>query len=167
MTWGMGGFAALNNMHLDVTLACRDKHEHFLRQLFMQRITETLGHLPEPDLRFLADMQYRARQRQYELDWPDASIYLLRIDDVPVGMAVISEQDEAVHIVDLQVDELHRNKGIGGQLLEHWCVRAIKAGKSAITLSVAKDNPAVRLYLRHGFTVCADTDAHFQMRRPL
>jgi ribosomal protein S18 acetylase RimI-like enzyme len=44
-----------------------------------------------------------------------------------------------------------RGHGVGGQLLTTLIERARTDGIDRISLSVERDNPAARLYLRHGF----------------
>jgi ribosomal protein S18 acetylase RimI-like enzyme len=57
----------------------------------------------------------------------------------------------------------HRRHGIGAALLTQW-VRA-NPQQSAISLRVAANNPAVRLYERFGFKVVQQSDESVTMRR--
>ena len=44
-----------------------------------------------------------------------------------------------------------RSRGVGGALLDALLERARAEGFDALSLSVERDNPAIRLYERHGF----------------
>ena len=57
----------------------------------------------------------------------------------------------------------HRRRGIGAALLTQW-VRA-NPEQSAVTLRVAPNNPAVRLYERFGFRVAEQSGDSVTMRR--
>jgi ribosomal protein S18 acetylase RimI-like enzyme len=45
----------------------------------------------------------------------------------------------------------YRGRGIGGALIDALLQQARASGFAAVSLSVRADNPAARLYLRHGF----------------
>ncbi len=57
----------------------------------------------------------------------------------------------AVPEISIAVAESLRGRGIGSRLLRELIVRAARAGLQALSLSVERDNPAVRLYAREGF----------------
>jgi len=56
-----------------------------------------------------------------------------------------------LNIHDLAVDPEYRGQGIGTQLLEAVDALARSEACHVVTLEVRADNPARRLYLRHGF----------------
>lgn len=57
------------------------------------------------------------------------------------------------HVSELDVDPGFRNQGIGGALLEWAEGEAREGGYKVMSLSTTMDNPARRLYERHGFRV--------------
>jgi len=59
----------------------------------------------------------------------------------------------AYHIGELDVDPRYRNRGIGGALLGYAEKEARKQGCRQMSLITTTDNPARRLYERHGFRV--------------
>ncbi len=64
-------------------------------------------------------------------------------------------QTDAFPIGELYVDEVLRNRGIGGKLLLHAERLARKHGSSRMCLETGITNPARRLYERHGYAVAA------------
>ena len=56
-----------------------------------------------------------------------------------------------------------RRQHVGGLLLGTLLHRAHSDGMATISLSVALENPARRLYARHGFEVVAETDTSLTM----
>lgn len=61
----------------------------------------------------------------------------------------------------------YRGRGVGTRLVEAMIAEAREQGFSTLSLSVEKDNPAVRLYKRHGFRVVASDQGAFTMRLDL
>lgn len=59
----------------------------------------------------------------------------------------------AYHISELDVDPGLRNQGIGGALLKWAEDEAREGGYKVMSLSTTMDNPARRLYERHGFRI--------------
>jgi ribosomal protein S18 acetylase RimI-like enzyme len=49
-----------------------------------------------------------------------------------------------------------RGRGVGAALLSALLDEATRRGSSAVSLSVEKENPAARLYERHGFAIVRD-----------
>lgn len=72
----------------------------------------------------------RARQR-VQVDAPEGSYY----------------------IAELDVDPAHRNRGIGGALLDYAEAEARRLDHARMALSTTTSNPARHLYERHGFHV--------------
>jgi len=69
---------------------------------------------------------------------------------------------DAFAVVELYVDEVMRNRGIGGRLLEH-ADRTAPGKWSRMCIETGITNPARRLYERHGFRVIATkTDASYE-----
>jgi ribosomal protein S18 acetylase RimI-like enzyme len=59
---------------------------------------------------------------------------------------------DAVHLIDIALIPEIRGKGLGTQLL-NWLIGFARSGDRLLTLEVAFDNPAQRLYERLGFVV--------------
>ena len=71
----------------------------------------------------------------------------------------------ALHLVELQVDPAERNQGIGGRLVQAVVDEARRGGYPQLSLTTASSNPAIHLYLRHGFRLTATrTNRAFERR---
>ena len=103
---------------------------------------------------------------------------LIVIDEfVPVGAAwyrLFTQEDAGFGFIDERTPELaiavvpsRRGRGFGHELLSGLLVRAREDGFDAISLSVAKDNPAVALYENYGFERVREDDGAVVMRAPL
>jgi ribosomal protein S18 acetylase RimI-like enzyme len=72
--------------------------------------------------------------------------------------------DEETPEVSIAVDLGHRGRGVGTALLVALCERAAHDGFAALSLSVERDNPALRMYERQGFIEVNGTDDACTMR---
>lgn len=107
--------------------------------------------------------------RRYVEGWGrkgDLAIVALDRLDEPVGAAwyrTFSADEPGYGFVAADVPELSiavfpecRGQRVGSLLLTSLVTRAQADGHRALSLSVAQDNPATRLYARQGFVVAAD-----------
>ena len=106
--------------------------------------------------------------QRYVMNWGrpgDAAV--IAIDDGnPVGAAwyrLFKEPERGYGFVNEQTPELsiavvpsRRGKGYGDELLTALLEHARADGFAQISLSVEPDNPALRLYERHGFSKVAE-----------
>lgn len=106
-------------------------------------------------------MQFGMQQRAYAMQFAgmDQLIYLER---EPVGRFLVERNADRFHLVDIALLSEHRNKGIGKYLIEKLQSEASAKGLPVI-LSVLKNNPAIRLYQRLGFTITGEEGLHFLM----
>ena len=97
--------------------------------------------------------QISARWREHELGFRE--VLLAEIDGLTVGTVSISERQSAdaidMHVSSFEVAPPWRGKGIGGALIDHVVEAARRREMQRIYLDVRIDNPARRLYHRHGF----------------
>ncbi len=75
--------------------------------------------------------------------------------------------DEATPELAIAVVPSRRGRGFGEELLSALMKRAREEGHRALSLSVEKDNPAIRLYERFGFRPVRETPATVVMRADL
>jgi ribosomal protein S18 acetylase RimI-like enzyme len=141
------------------------------------------------DARFLRDMLHHAyywRERapqdpmegsvqRYVMNWGragDAAViaydetgnvgaawYRLFKEDAP-GYGFVDEQTPELSIA---VVPSRRGKGYGEELLDALLKQARKDGFEQISLSVEPDNPALRLYERHGFRKVGESGRSWTM----
>jgi ribosomal protein S18 acetylase RimI-like enzyme len=145
------------------------------------------------DARFLRDMLRHAyywrssgiedesglHPMRYVENWGrpgDAAVIALD-EGFPVGAAwyrLFKESAPGYGFVDERTPELsiavvpsRRGHGVGGELMDALLARARADGYPAISLSVAKDSPSVRLYERYGFEKLDERDGAITMRAQL
>ncbi len=121
-----------------------------------------------PPLETMLDDERNAR---YVQGWGrpgDAAIVALDRNDEPIGAAWYRRFSSAapgygyladdVPEVSIAVYGEYRGQQVGSLLLGALIARASAAGERGLSLSVNRDNPAKRLYARHGFEVVAQHD---------
>ncbi|MEM7184806.1 MAG: N-acetyltransferase [Spirochaetota bacterium] len=70
-----------------------------------------------------------------------------------------------LYLHNFGVSESHRGQGIGSQVIDFVVEEAAKRGGiQAVSLYVAADNPAKKLYLRKGFVLVKESDLTLQGR---
>lgn len=110
-------------------------------------------------------MQFTARRRHYEAEFPDASHEIVLLGGRPIGRLLVAREPGHIHLVDIALLAGHRGAGIGGALLRGLLADG-DARRVPVRLSVLRGNPALRLYERLGFAITGDSGMHFQMERP-
>ena len=71
------------------------------------------------------------------------------------------------YLADVLLYAKYRGKGYGAQALELLCSAAKANGLQALCDDLAIDNPALRLFLRHGFTEVSRSDTAIRLKRVL
>jgi ribosomal protein S18 acetylase RimI-like enzyme len=96
--------------------------------------------------------------------WNVDDVQIITLERRNVGWVQADETASEVFLQQLFVLPEYQGRGIGSRvlqtLLKHWESRA-----KPVVLNVLKNNPARRLYERHGFTVVGEVGVKLQMRR--
>lgn len=131
--------------------------EPFLRALHAETQTDFEG-LPERDV--LLDLQYRARAAGYAARHPGARRLILLGEAGPVGMVLLTEEEDATLVVDLAVLPAWQGRGVASAAL-----RTVQAtcGSGGVRLHVRAGSPARRLYGRLGFREVGDDTLNVAM----
>ena len=94
--------------------------------------------------------------------------YLKDEDGQFVGEIAYHYDDEIGHeMADVIIYAPHRGRGYGGEALDLLCAAAKENGAAVLYDDLAIDNPAIRLFLRHGFTEENRTKETIRLRKIL
>jgi ribosomal protein S18 acetylase RimI-like enzyme len=93
-----------------------------------------------------------------------AQVRIISLDGTDVGWLQSNALGDTVFLAQLFVDGAFQRRGIGTQVMNYLIGEATRA-RQAVTLAVAKINPALRLYERLGFRITHEDDRKFYMRR--
>jgi GNAT superfamily N-acetyltransferase len=149
--------------------------EPYLRNLYASVREPELAVTPwSPEQkRAFCDSQYRLQDQHYRQHYPMAHFMVIeqRTLDLqplaqPVGRIYIDCRAQApLGLMDIALQPSHRKQGLGTLLLGWLCEWADTEGR-AVGLYVEAENPASRLYLRHGFVDQGQEGLYRRMVRP-
>ncbi|RYZ41413.1 MAG: N-acetyltransferase [Myxococcaceae bacterium] len=94
--------------------------------------------------------QYQAQSRSYAAIYPPDGHALIEVDGAPVGRQWLVRTETEMLLVDVTLLPSHQGQGLGTRLLCAIQEEAARA-RVPVRLNVTRDNPALRLYTRHGF----------------
>jgi ribosomal protein S18 acetylase RimI-like enzyme len=105
----------------------------------------------------LLRVQWLAQRHGYLARYPHGEHQLVLLDGRPSGRLWMAREPGELRLVDISLLPAHRGTGVGTELLRALQQEATAAGKP-LRLSVARDNPAQRLYARLGFKPVAGAE---------
>jgi ribosomal protein S18 acetylase RimI-like enzyme len=109
-------------------------------------------------------MQFTLQDAHYRGNYPGASFDVLVVGGLPAGRLYVSRRPEEIRVMDIALLPEFRRRGIGERVLRDVLAEADRDGVP-VSLSVAWNNPARRLYERVGFSVVADQGVYLLMVR--
>lgn len=141
-----------------------DRDHDFLCRLYASTREEELAAAPWTDeykAEFLRG-QFEAQHQHYMNYFADASFALILEGAEPIGRLYLEERDEEFRIIDIALLPERRQQGLGRALLEEVLEKGAAAGKK-VRIHVETNNPAMRLYLRLGFSRVEDQGPYYLM----
>jgi len=134
----------------------------FLFRLFVDVRAElfAVAGLSQQQMNQLMELQFQAQQREYATHFPNASMQLILLAEIPIGYHYVARQ---LCLIDIALLSSHRNCGIGGELVSQLIQESVASGKP-ILAHVAKDNPkAWALWQRLGFSIVAEQGLFYRI----
>ena len=138
--------------------------QEFLYRVYASTRTEELAIVPWDDAQkeaFLR-MQFNAQHTYYHAEYPDAAYQVILADGEPIGRLYVHRPPNEISIIDIALLPEHRRAGIGRSLLTDLLAEGKATGKP-VRIHVEKENPALNLYERLGFTKIGDTGVYWYM----
>lgn len=100
----------------------------------------------------------------FRQQWSFEQARIITIDGADIGWMQSVLKDGAIFLAQLFIESSFQRRGIGTEVIRRLIDEAA-ADDLPVTLSVAKINPAVRLYERLGFRITHEDNRKFHMRR--
>jgi ribosomal protein S18 acetylase RimI-like enzyme len=124
----------------------------FLCDLYASVRAAELAPVPWPAdaKRQFLDQQFALQHQHYVNVYIGAKLLLIEQDGVPIGRIYIHRTPAEIRLMDIALIAERRGKGLGSLLLRELMHEA-RANACELTLHVEPENPAQRLYRRHGF----------------
>jgi len=138
--------------------------EAFLFELYCTTRKEEIAAwgLDSSQQEILLRMQFNAQRQHYESAYDGLEHSIIMVGHRPTGRMMVYRSGQEFVLVDIALLPDARGMGIGAALIADLLTEAERAGKP-VSLHVAKDNRARRLYERLGFEICEDTGMYFKM----
>lgn len=96
--------------------------------------------------------------------WKLQDVQIITVEGQSIGWLQATETPSEIFLQQLFVSPEYQRQGIGSKVLQILLKSWERTGKPVV-LTVLKNNPARRLYERHGFAVVAEVGVKLQMRR--
>jgi ribosomal protein S18 acetylase RimI-like enzyme len=142
------------------------KDDAFIESLYRSTREDELKltNWPEQQKKAFIIMQLMAQLADYKKNYPNAVQQLIIFKKQNAGRLYTAEDDAAIHILDIALLPVFRNKGIGTYLLQELIKRS-NTYRKMISLQVYKDNPALHLYQRLGFVEKGTVGLRYYMEK--
>lgn len=142
--------------HVSFREVARDD-EQFLRSLYASTREDemvSVGWTGEEKEYFL-DAQFEAQQHHYQVHFPGADHLVVEQHGSAVGRVYVDRRADELRLIDITLVPEARNKGLGRALLQDLLDEGQECA-TPVRIHVERFNPAMRLYLRLGFTFLED-----------
>lgn len=120
-----------------------------------------LGWSADEQAAFLT-MQFNAQHRYYQEQFPQASFWVIVVDDQPAGRLYLDRRADELRIIDIALLPAYRNQGVGTAYLQAVLAAGTQAGLP-VRIHVEQQNRALRLYQRLGFRVIDTNGVYYLM----
>jgi ribosomal protein S18 acetylase RimI-like enzyme len=107
-------------------------------------------------------MQFNMQRRWYETVYSQAEHAIIELQRQPIGRMIVLRGQNSWQLIDISLLPEFRGQGIGGELIRALIQECAQYG-AALQLQVLRNNPAIRLYSRLGFTTTAEDKIYLQM----
>lgn len=107
-------------------------------------------------------MQYSARRGSYAAAYPDAEHTVLLEDGAAAGATMVARGGGEILLIDIAFLPEFRARGYGGDIIKELVHEAV-ATASRLRLTVERGNPAIHLYMRHGFIPKGEDAMYIEM----
>lgn len=111
--------------------------------------------------RQFGDWNLEAQDQFFLEGWHRATHELILLDGAPIGIASVSRSEDEIFFNELQILPEHQGRGIGTWILRRAMMLAAQCNRP-LRLRVLRENRAVGLYRRLGFTELEPTETHLR-----
>ena len=91
-----------------------------------------------------------------------ASTKIIKFENKDIGMIKVLRKDTSWELIQIQISKNYQNLGIGKKVISELLKEARKKRKRVI-LSVLKQNPAIKLYSKLGFSKFSEDSVSYKM----
>ncbi|MBK7393693.1 MAG: GNAT family N-acetyltransferase [Chloracidobacterium sp.] len=142
-----------------------EEDDAFLSQLYRlgrQAEVACFGWDEEQQSAFL-DMQFRARQQAYKIQFPKTEYSIVTVDQNSAGCLTVERSADQIRIVDIAILPDYRGRGIATHLIEQLQTESAASARPLVLRVDVTNIKAKELYEKHGFFVSTETQIYYEM----
>ncbi|HZI88104.1 MAG TPA: GNAT family N-acetyltransferase [Pyrinomonadaceae bacterium] len=109
------------------------------------------------------EMQWRAKNHQYNQSYPQADDSVVLLNGQPIGRMIADKGGSDITFLDIALLPEYQNQNIGTRLIQLLLQEATDAQKNVV-LHVLRSNRAARLYERLGFKTVSEDEVYREMK---
>jgi ribosomal protein S18 acetylase RimI-like enzyme len=109
------------------------------------------------------DLQFRAKNQQYTMTFPEADDRIVLLNSHAVGRILVDRQGSDITFLDIALLPEYRNQNIGTTLIQSL-IQEARDTQKCVVLHVVTTNAAARLYERLGFNTVKEDDVYREMK---
>ncbi|MGR3278421.1 GNAT family N-acetyltransferase [Acaryochloris marina NIES-2412] len=147
-----------------VLRAITEADQSFLFQLYACTRKEELAIVPwsEEQKQTFLEFQFNAQHTFYQSQFKDAHFWVIESAGVSLGRLYLDQRTDEIRIIDIALMPAYRERGIGTTLLKA-ILAAGRTNKHPVTIHVERNNRALNLYRRLGFTQRGEESVYYLM----
>lgn len=145
--------------------ASRPDDVPFLRRVYAETRREELAPVPwtEDQRDAFLRQQFDAQDAYYREHYDGATFDVIEVAGEPAGRLYAARWDDEIRVMDIALLPEFRGAGIGTALLGDLLDEAAESGRS-VSIHVERNNPALRLYERLGFSYAGEHGIYLLLR---
>jgi len=109
------------------------------------------------------ELQWRAKNQQYRLSYPQADDSVVLLNGHPIGRMMADKESQYITFLDIALLPEYQNQNIGTTLIQLLLQEATEARKNVV-LHVLRSNRAAQLYERLGFKIVSEDAVYREMK---
>ena len=143
----------------------QERDRSFLRKLYGSTREGEMSMVPwtREQIEEFLDMQFDAQHKFYVDQFPNAQFSIVKQTNRDVGRLYVDRRVDEIRIIDIALLPRFRGRGLGAALLE-YIIDEARDKQLPVTIHVEKNNPAMSLYKRMGFSLVEDQGVYDLMR---
>lgn len=142
-----------------------DSDIDFLKQVYFSTRLDEVGLTGwnEQQIDDFLSHQFQAQHQFYMEQFPAAEFTLILFKNIPAGRFYVETRNDEIRVIDIALLPDYRQQGIGKKIMQQTLDKA-KTQNLPVHIHVEKNNPAMHLYQRLGFTEIEDKGVYLFLR---
>lgn len=113
-------------------------------------------------VRQFGSWDHELQDKFFREGWARAPHQIVLLDSTPVGVFSVEEFESHIFIHEIQILPEFQKRGIGSHIVAEQLAYARQTRK-LVKLKVLRKNEAKKLYERHGFVCCEESEIDYKM----